>query len=63
MARLDRNEELYAYLRRFVGYLLVGDTSRPSLHFLYGLGANGKTVFCEVLMRCSVTTRSRSRPT
>jgi putative DNA primase/helicase len=47
----DRNEELYSYLRRFVGYLLVGDMSDQSLHFLYGLGANGKSVFCEVLMR------------
>jgi putative DNA primase/helicase len=47
----DGNEELYAYLRRFVGYLLVGDTSEQALHFLYGLGANGKSVFCEVLMR------------
>lgn len=48
---LDRSEELCAYLRRFVGYLLVGDTSDQSLHFLYGLGANGKSVFCEVLLR------------
>jgi putative DNA primase/helicase len=47
----DRNDQLYAYLRRFVGYLLVGDMSDQSLHFLYGLGANGKSVFCEVLMR------------
>lgn len=47
----DRNEELYGYLRRFVGYLLVGDTSEQALHFLYGLGANGKSVFCEVLIR------------
>ncbi|MGB6452671.1 MAG: phage/plasmid primase, P4 family, partial [Steroidobacteraceae bacterium] len=47
----DRNDELYAYLRRFVGYLLVADTSDQSLHFLYGLGANGKSVFCEVLQR------------
>jgi len=47
----DRNEDLYAYLRRFVGYLLVGDVSDHSLHFLYGLGSNGKSVFCEVLMR------------
>ena len=47
----DRSEELYRYLRRFVGYLLVADTSDQSLHFLYGLGANGKSVFCEVLLR------------
>ncbi|MGO9992854.1 MAG: phage/plasmid primase, P4 family [Steroidobacteraceae bacterium] len=47
----DCNDDLYAYLRRFVGYLLVGDMSDQSLHFLYGLGANGKSVFCEVLMR------------
>jgi putative DNA primase/helicase len=47
----DRNEDLYNYLRRFVGYLLGGDTSDQSLHFLYGVGANGKSVFCEVLMR------------
>jgi hypothetical protein len=49
------------YLRRFVGYLLVGDTSEQSLHFLYGLGANGKSVFCEVLSGCSATTPWRSR--
>ncbi|MHB8423924.1 MAG: DNA primase family protein [Gammaproteobacteria bacterium] len=46
-----QNDELYAYLRRFVGYLLVGDVSEQSLHFLYGQGANGKSVFCEVLQR------------
>jgi putative DNA primase/helicase len=47
----DKNEELCAYLQRFVGYLLTGDTKEQALHFLYGLGANGKTVFCDVLMR------------
>jgi putative DNA primase/helicase len=47
---LDHDEELYAYLRRFVGYLLIGDNSEQSLHFLFGLGANGKSVFCEILM-------------
>ena len=48
---IDRDQDLYEYLRRFVGYLLGGDTSDQSLHFLYGVGANGKSVFCEVLMR------------
>jgi putative DNA primase/helicase len=48
---LDRDQELYAYLRRLFGYLLVGDTSEQSLHFLYGEGNNGKTIFCEVIMR------------
>ena len=47
----DKSEELVAYLQRFVGYLLTGDTTEQSLHFIYGLGANGKTVFCDVLMR------------
>lgn len=47
----DRNAELYGYLQRFFGYLLVADTSDQSLHFLYGLGSNGKSVFCEVVLQ------------
>jgi putative DNA primase/helicase len=47
----DDSDELTAYLRRFVGHLLIADTSEQTLHFLFGLGANGKSVFCEVLMR------------
>lgn len=42
-------DELYKYLQRFVGYLLTGLTSEQVLHFLYGLGNNGKTVFCEII--------------
>lgn len=46
---LGKDQELYQYARRLVGYLLTGKTSEQVLHFLYGLGANGKSVFCEVL--------------
>jgi putative DNA primase/helicase len=45
----DKNEELYGYLRRLVGYLLVGDVREQTLHFLHGDGSNGKSVFCELL--------------
>jgi len=46
----DQNPELHDYLRRFVGYMLVGDTTEQALHFLHGMGGNGKSVFCEVLL-------------
>ena len=43
------DEELYRYLRRLTGYLLTGLATEQVLHFFYGLGANGKTVFCEII--------------
>jgi putative DNA primase/helicase len=46
---LGQDDELYRYARRLVGYLMTGKTSEQVLHFLYGLGANGKSVFCEIL--------------
>jgi len=39
----DRN--LQAFLRRVVGYCLTADTREQALFFLYGTGANGKSVF------------------
>lgn len=44
-----QNEELRAYLRRLAGYLLTGLTTEQTFHFLYGEGANGKSVYCEII--------------
>src|SRR5262249_26057261 len=46
---LGNDQELYEYAQRLVGYLLTGNTSEQVLHFLYGLGANGKSVFFEIV--------------
>lgn len=37
--------DLQAYLQRMVGYCLTGSTAAHALFFLYGTGANGKSVF------------------
>lgn len=37
------------YLQKAVGYSLTGDTGEQVLFFLYGTGANGKSVFLNVL--------------
>jgi putative DNA primase/helicase len=37
--------DLYSFLQRMVGYALTGCTSEHALFFLYGTGANGKSVF------------------
>lgn len=41
--------DLQAYLQRVVGYSLTGATSAHALFFLYGTGANGKSVFVNVI--------------
>ncbi|WP_019560798.1 phage/plasmid primase, P4 family [Caldimonas manganoxidans] len=41
--------ELQAYLQRMVGYCLTGSTAAHALFFLYGTGANGKSVFVNTL--------------
>ncbi len=41
--------ELMAYLQVMAGYCLTGITSEHALFFLYGTGANGKSVFVNVL--------------
>lgn len=42
--------DLQAYLQRVAGYCLTGITSEHVLFFLYGTGANGKSVFITPLI-------------
>jgi putative DNA primase/helicase len=41
--------DLVAFLRRGIGYSLTGHTNEHSLFLPYGVGANGKTTFLEVV--------------
>ena len=41
--------DLQVYLQRMAGYCLTGSTDAHALFFLYGTGANGKSVFVNVL--------------
>ena len=40
---------LQAYMQRMAGYALTGSTQEHALFFLYGTGANGKSVFVNTL--------------
>jgi putative DNA primase/helicase len=41
--------ELQGYLARMAGYCLTGSTREHALFFVYGTGANGKSVFLNTL--------------
>ncbi|AKJ30659.1 phage/plasmid primase, P4 family [Caldimonas brevitalea] len=43
------DQALQAYLQRMAGYALTGSTREHALFFLYGTGANGKSVFVNTL--------------
>ena len=43
------DKELQSYLQRMVSYALTGSTQEHALFFLYGTGANGKSVFVNTL--------------
>ena len=47
----DNSNELIGFLQRFLGYCMTGATSEHVLLFLYGLGANGKSVFINTVSR------------
>ena len=43
------NAEMQSYLQRVLGYCLTGHTTAHALFFLYGTGANGKSVFINTI--------------
>jgi putative DNA primase/helicase len=45
----DGDGDLQSYLQRVAGYCMTGHTSEHVLFFLYGTGANGKSVFVNTL--------------
>ena len=45
----DGDDDLCSFLQRVAGYALTGLTREHALFFLYGLGANGKSVFINTL--------------
>ncbi len=45
------NERLIAYLHKMVGYGLTGSVKEQCLFFLYGLGANGKSTFLNLMRK------------
>jgi len=50
LARItDRNEALQYFIQRMCGYALTGITREHTLFFLYGTGANGKSVFINTI--------------
>ncbi|WP_049759734.1 phage/plasmid primase, P4 family [Trichlorobacter lovleyi] len=45
------NTALTAFIKRWAGYCLTGDTSEQVLLFLYGTGRNGKSTFVNILKK------------
>ena len=45
----DGNSELLEFLQRVIGYCLTGSVCEHALFFLYGTGANGKSVFLSTI--------------
>ncbi len=43
------DSETIAFLQRFIGFCLTASTKNHVVVFLYGLGANGKSVLCETV--------------
>jgi putative DNA primase/helicase len=47
---LDNDDQLIGFVQRMLGYSLTGVTDEHALFFLYGLGANGKSVLLNTVI-------------
>jgi putative DNA primase/helicase len=47
---MDGNENLISFLRRVIGYCLTGEVSERAVFVFFGNGANGKSVFTEIIL-------------
>lgn len=50
LARVLPDEDVRTFVQRFIGYALTGDVGEQLLAFMYGLGANGKSVLLDVIL-------------
>jgi putative DNA primase/helicase len=48
---MNGNENLISFLRRAVGYSLTGEVNERAVFVLFGNGANGKSVFTEIILK------------
>jgi putative DNA primase/helicase len=46
---MNNDQDMINYLQIIIGYSLTGDTREQKLFFLYGYGANGKSVFLNTI--------------
>ena len=46
---MNNDQDMINYLQIIIGYSLTGDTREQKLFFLYGYGANGKSVFVNTI--------------
>ena len=47
---MGHDAEMVEYLQLAMGYACNGSTDEQSLFMLYGMGANGKSTFCEATL-------------